>query len=264
MSSFFSPAERFRQWAVRPVLDAILRWIYPEVCVLCRNEPARPSTGYVGTECRARMEPLRPPFCARCGLPPRGDVDSTHTCANCRDDPPEFESARAALVAHGVVLDILHRYKYQRQLWFEPLLQDHLLAQAIPELRTGSWRGLVPVPLHPVKFREREFNQAERLARPLAAALGIPLRTDLVRRRVPTSTQTRLSREERKRNVRDAFEAFPGMPRIAGDWIVFDDVLTTGSTAAAVASVLISQGAERVVVWSVARATLDGSPLPKA
>lgn len=249
---------------LRQVLDAVLAWIYPEVCALCHAEPAGPGEGYVGAACRSRIEPLLPPFCDRCGLPPSGAVDSEHTCANCRDEPPGFQSARAALVAHGVVLEILHRYKYRRHLWFEPLLRDRLLQAALPELASGAWRGLVPVPLHPVKAREREFNQADRLARPLAEALRIPLRTDLVRRRVATATQTRLSREERKANVRRAFEAVPDAAPVSGDWIVFDDVLTTGSTADAVTEVLTGLGAERVVVWSVARATLDGARLPAA
>ena len=117
------------------------------------------------------------------------------------------------------------------------------------------------MPLHRVKQREREFNQAERLAAPLAQALGVPLETDRVRRREATSSQTSLSREDRIRNMRAAFE--PARPlRIRGSWIIVDDVLTTGATTDGVAAVLKNLGAERVVVWAVARATLEGDLLP--
>ena len=116
------------------------------------------------------------------------------------------------------------------------------------------------MPLHPVRERERGFNQATRLATPLARALEIPIRTDLVRRNEMAQVQAHLSREARVDNVRQAFSA-ASQERIQGDWIVFDDVLTTGATAGAVAAVLQRMGAERVVVWSLARATMDGSSL---
>lgn len=87
----------------------------------------------------------------------------------------------------------------------------------------------------------------------LAASMGIPLRPDLVRRRIVTSSQTRLSRTERAENVRHAFE--PGTSeRIDGTrWVVVDDVLTTGATTDAVAAVLRKLGAADVVVWTFAR-----------
>ena len=108
---------------------------------------------------------------------------------------------------------------------------------------------------------EREFNQAERLAAPLAHALGVPLRTDLVRRREATSSQTSLSRKDRIGNMRTAFEpARP--PQIHGSWILVDDVLTTGATTDAVAAVLKNLGAEHVVVWAVAQAILEIDLLP--
>ncbi len=162
------------------------------------------------------------------------------------------------MVAQGVVLDVIHRFKYGGAVWFEPFLTDLLLREAVPVLSGDSWSGVVPVPLHPVKRREREFNQAEVLARPLAGALRIPLRTDLVRRVEVTMTQTRLSRTERAENVRRAFAPNPEAGPVHGDWIVVDDVLTTGATTNAVAAVLRDMGASRVVVWSVARAALDG------
>jgi ComF family protein len=249
-----------RSWfegAVR-VGESILALVYPEVCAVCREETATRAEGYVCRTCQREVRLVRPPYCGRCGLPPSGEVTDAHTCANCRDTNPPFESARAAVVARGVVLDVIHRFKYGGETWFEPFLSGLLLRESVPELRGATWAGIVPVPLHPVKEREREFNQAVRLARPLSKATGIPLRTDLVRRVEPTATQTRLTREQRRDNVLKAFQPVSGARLGGGAWIVFDDVLTTGATAGAVAQVLLDLGAERVVVWSVARATLDG------
>ena len=105
----------------------------------------------------------------------------------------------------------------------------------------------------PVKQREREFNQAERLARPLAEALGIPVRTDLVRRVQPTRTQTQLDKHARADNVRHAFAPARPQPLRGERLLVLDDVLTTGATTGAVARVLREAGAGEVLVWTLAR-----------
>lgn len=165
----------------------------------------------------------------------------------------QFRYARSAVVAGGTVLEVIHRYKYNRALWFEPFLADVLVRQAEPLLNQERWDMMIPVPLHPVKQREREFNQAERLAAPLSRALKIPLRSDILRRTTETRTQTLLSRSERAANVRHAF-ALKTSDSLRGlKIIVFDDVLTTGATTSACARELRAAGAEDVCVWTVAR-----------
>ncbi len=157
------------------------------------------------------------------------------------------------MVARGIVREAIHRYKYQRALWFEPFLADLLIREAKPALREQHWDFIVPVPLYPVKQREREFNQAERLASHLSQATGIPLRKNLLRRVVPTATQTLLTREQREKNMRGAF-AMTKPSTLDGKRIVLvDDVFTTGATTSACAKILKSAGADDVCVWTVAR-----------
>jgi ComF family protein len=120
-------------------------------------------------------------------------------------------------------------------------------------LRASGWDWLVPVPLHPLKFRERGFNQAARIANALAPAVKIPVNNNLLRRVIPTSTQTRLTRSERAANVRRAFATTPGL-RLRGERLVLvDDVFTTGATTSAAARALLAAGAGEVCVWTVAR-----------
>ena len=149
--------------------------------------------------------------------------------------------------------EVIHRYKYRRALWYEPFLADLLVRQASPELQNAGWDMIVPVPLHPARKREREVNQAERLADRLSAATQIPVNKRLLRRILPTRTQALLSRQERLANVRRAF-AMQGGQRLNGERIVLlDDVFTTGATTGACAKVLVAAGAGEVCVWTVAR-----------
>ncbi|MFM8469554.1 MAG: ComF family protein [Limisphaerales bacterium] len=237
----------------RDWLDASLAFPYPPVCQLCGEQRATPAEGYVCPACWQNVRFIVPPWCERCGLPYPGDITTAFECSNCRDLDLHFRWARAAVVANDFLRGVIHRYKYNRELWFEPFLADLLVRQAAPALRDEKLAGIVPVPLHPVKQREREFNQAERLARALAAALGVPVLTNLVKRLQPTRTQTQLDKHARADNVRHAFA--PVKPRsLHGErLLVLDDVLTTGATTSAVARVLRENGAGEVLVWTLAR-----------
>jgi ComF family protein len=234
-------------------LDTGLGFFYPEICRICEVERATAKSGFVCSKCWTQVRFIRPPFCERCGLPFEGDITTAFECANCREMELHFSSARSAVVAKTIVLEIIHRFKYQRQLWFEPFLADLLLREALPVLRGKKWNFIAPVPLHPVKEREREFNQAGLLARHLSIAARIPLNNKLLRRVSPTTTQTLLTREQRAKNMRGAF-AVRGGVRLDGEKIILvDDVFTTGATTSACAKALKAAGAGDVCVWTVAR-----------
>jgi len=234
-------------------LAAALAFFYPETCQVCRAEHATARNGFVGAHCWSQVRSIEPPFCERCGLPYPGDFTTPFACANCCEMELFFTSARSAVVAHNVVREVVHRYKYQRALWFEPFLASLFLRKALPALRRTDWDFIVPVPLHAVKHREREFNQAERLAARLSAASGIPLSSKWLCRVRPTATQTLLTRRQRAANMRGAFAVRPGF-RLDGERVILvDDVFTTGATTSACAEVLLAAGSGDVCVWTVAR-----------
>src|ERR1039457_5625701 len=239
--------------SVKGWLNAGLGLRYPEVCHLCRAARATPAEGFVCGDCRAKARFIQEPFCDRCGRPYEGDITTRFECANCREMEWHFQSARSAVVARVPVLEAIHRYKYQRAFWFEPFLAELLIRAAAPALTGKNGHAIVPVPLHPAKQREREFNQAERLADRLGAATQLPVNKRLLRRVVATRTQALLKRPERLANVRNAFAMRDGQ-RLNGERIVVvDDVFTTGATTSACAKVLRSAGAGKVCVWTLAR-----------
>jgi len=240
--------------AVKAAVKACLDLVYPPVCQLCHQHRAEAREGFVCSQCWSQVRFIRPPFCERCGLPYDGEITSNFVCTNCQDLELHFSSARSAVVAKGVVREAIHRFKYSRALWFENFLAGLLVREAAPVLLAGMpWNDIVPVPLHPLKLREREFNQADRLAAHLSRATAIPLNRKILRRVNPTATQTLLTREQRAANMKGAFGIRPGT-RLAGQRLVLvDDVFTTGATTNAAARVLRQAGAAEVCVWTVAR-----------
>ena len=239
--------------------NRLLALFYPEICQICRDHRATYAECYLCEACRRGkhgIKPVEPPFCECCGLPFHGDITVQFECANCREQQLHFRSARSAVEFSGVIKEVIHRYKYNHAAWFEPLLGELLVNAAGPKLSPADWDGIVPIPLHWLKRRDRTFNQSERIALHLSRATGIPMHTRLLKRVQPTYTQTRLSRAERTENVKRAF-AFSGRDPIDGARIILiDDVLTTGATASACAKLLKQNGAEVVDVWTVARGIL--------
>jgi competence protein ComFC len=242
--------------ALKTALDAALCFFYPELCQICYSERATAQEGYICRSCRARPGGVRfigAPFCQRCGLPYAGQITTKFECSNCLGADLDFTWARASVTASDMVLDVIHRYKYQRALWFEPFFHELFRRTAVPVLCQDTWDMIVPVPLYPLKKREREFNQAERLAALLSPVTSVPINRRILKRTKPTQTQTALSRVARAENVRNAFDLSDGT-RLNGERIILlDDVLTTGATTSACAKTLLSGGAGEVCVWTLAR-----------
>lgn len=241
------------RWAAR--CEAAWGLVFPEVCDLCGRERATASEGYVCASCAAAPGHLRhvaPPWCDRCGLPFDGAFTHSFHCDNCRDLDLEFDHARAALIATPFLLELIHRFKYGGRQWIGTRLGQWLVEAVQRHAPAEGWNGIVAVPLHPLRQRERDFNQSERLAHALGEALGVGVSARLVQRVRATRTQALLTRSERSKNVAGAFAVRPGV-RCEGRWLVVDDVLTTGVTTSEVAAALRRAGADAVDVWTLAR-----------
>lgn len=238
---------------LRTWLNASLSLLYPEICQICTRNRAKDQDGFVCAECQSEIQWIRRPFCDRCGLPFDGDLTTHFECSNCRELELHFCSARSAVISKTVVREAIHRFKYQRALWFEAFLAGLLLRASVPVLSTEKWDLIVPVPLFPAKEREREFNQASRLAGHLSRATKIPMNTRTLRRVLPTATQTLLTRKQRAANMAGAFAVADKMKLEGQRIILVDDVFTTGATTSACAKSLRRAGADEVCVWTVAR-----------
>ena len=156
--------------------------------------------------------------------------------------------------AAGIVRDVIHEFKYNRQIHLRHLVARWLRAALDDErLRDHQFDVIVPVPLHPARQRERGFNQASLLAELLSAHTSIPSRPLLKRIRY-TTTQTALDRSERMENLHNAFRLRKNADVRGLRVLLIDDVLTTGSTLSECARVLKRAGAISVHAATAARA----------
>ena len=231
--------------------DALVSLFFPPHCANCGADTVRGE--HVCEACADKARRIEAPFCRRCSEPFEGAIDGEFECANCGDRELHFDCAVAPYLSRGVVREFIHRFKYDRERFLRQPLAAWL-ADALTDARLQSppIDALVPVPLHPTRFRERGFNQAALLAELLSARAGVPVLECLQRTRY-TTTQTRLDRHERMENLRNAFRVRHIAAVQSRHLLLVDDVFTTGSTVDECARVLRLAGAASVRVVTVAR-----------
>jgi ComF family protein len=231
--------------------ETLVSLFFPPHCASCGADTR--SGEHLCAACAEKVRRIEAPFCQRCSEPFEGAIDGDFVCANCGDRELHFECAVAPYLSRGVVREFIHRFKYDRERFLRQPLANWL-ADALDDARLQSppIDAIVPVPLHPTRFRERGFNQAALLAELLSARAAVPLLACLVRTRY-TTTQTRLDRHERMENLRNAFRVTHIAAVQSRHLLIVDDVFTTGSTVDECARVLRLAGAASVRVATVAR-----------
>lgn len=149
---------------------------------------------------------------------------------------------------------LIHRLKYQGEDAVGRDLGVRLGRLLARELSGSTITGIVPVPLHRARRRERGYNQAAVIAEGVRSVLTLPLLDALLVRRRATATQTGLAAEARTRNVAGAFSVRDGAEALVcgGTFLILDDVVTTGATLGSCARTLKASGAVRCIGSAVA------------
>ena len=233
---------------------AFLDLLYPPHCSVCACRILSVGPGNISdvemicSECIKGILPPSAHRCPICSYPMEGML----MCPNCEGRRWHLSVIVAACRYEGVVRELIQRFKYGRdQSLVRPL--GGLLVRALddPRILGKQFDALIPVPLHPLREREREFNQSVLLANNLRKHLGIPVADLLCRVRV-TAPQAGFDRAARMENPKGAF-ALRKAFRPGASLLLVDDVSTTGSTLDACASLLMEAGAGEVCAVTVAR-----------
>jgi competence protein ComFC len=228
--------------------------LFPSFCRLCREPLDRPGERVVCGDCLARISPRPGAECSRCGrfLDTRA---AEPKCARCLRKEPPYSIHRSCGAYGGTLKDVILLFKYRRYAPLSRPLAGFAADCLGPDDRL--WRnadGLVPVPLHPARHRERGFNQSRLLARELGRLRGIAVLDGCLVKTRNAPAQAGLKAAEREKNVRKVYAA-RRPDRVRGRTLVLvDDVTTTGATLRECARVLIEAGAKEVRAITLAQA----------
>ncbi len=186
--------------------------------------------------------------CPKCG-----SLCEDGICHHCRDLGFSFEFARSALQYKDPLPDMVHAMKYRGMRSVGGFLADKMAEAAKDYPPFEEYTDVVAIPLHPVRKRERGFNQSEVIARRLAKHLDKNYLDCVVRKRY-TRSQTTLERDARLNNLSGAFVVRKPAKVKGKNLILVDDVFTTGSTLNEVSRALYAAGAAKVAGYTATRA----------
>jgi len=241
---------------LKGALDAVAAVVFAAPCRVCGETLLNASRIPICTACLEGFERITGPVCLCCGRPfvsPVAAEAAQPLCRLCRTSFYAFERARSFARYDDALSEAISLLKYEEVTrlgdWFAARLAETMACGP------GEWRAdvVTPVPLHPERLRERGYNQAELIARPLAKRLGLRLDAHLLARTKPRPPRLLLSRRERWEAVRGAYATGEGREVDNLCVLLVDDVLTTGATLDSCARALKKAGAAAVLGLTVAR-----------
>ncbi len=228
------------------VCAPLIDFIYPPVCLACAGIAGE--GGLVCPRCLSDFEPIV-----------KDSTVHTELREHCRSKLPSLADAYSSFEFNneGALQKLLHALKYSGMHAVGKLLGRRLGESLLNEFAVDHTWTLAPVPLHPAKERERGYNQSLYICRGISDITGAVVRTDILGRNRKTGSQTRLSLDERSRNVRGAFEFRLHKTDRLSKLAIVDDVITTGSTIGEVGSSVPRNYYDYLYFFSIAYAPLS-------
>lgn len=226
--------------------------LYPRQCQLCNTKIFGSNICYYCDKSLPRLDNQ----CHLCQWPIMQEMQICQLCINIEDNSiykchQPFSHIKIAMPYIYPIDKIISKFKYSHHLAKGRLLADILLKYLLTDHNYIFPEVIIPVPIHPIKLKQRGFNQSAEIARHLAKNLGLQLDCDLIAKYKATEAQMGQDKLSRSNNVHDSFcfNKRPPYKSVA----ILDDVVTTGSTAFAVANLLYTANIRNISLWAVAR-----------
>lgn len=258
------------------LLHGLAEFLFPAACAVCRERHTPDRNGIVCATCLARLVPLPPPTCERCGHPrlslyaplpgkdsssAEGGGDPLPPCRWCTRLPPFVRAVRSVCrMDTGTGAAIVHALKYGGWPAVAEPMARRMARIAFPADVAAERTALVPLPLSRTRERERGYNQAERLATALAPHWRVPVWRTVLHRTRDTQSQVRLTPSERAANVSRAFATSAEAHQLlrGAHVVLVDDVITTAASLNAAARALTDGGARIISYVTFGRAPDPG------
>ena len=233
-------------------LQGIQELTFPDNCFLCRQYLNSHHQKQLCASCFSKIQYNIPPFCLRCSRH-LSVFNAQGLCTSCLQTNSSFDVAWAACLYQEPLTELVHAFKYHGKTslrtLFSNLMIDYIETYATPLHRFDM---LIPIPLHPTRYRERGFNQAELLGQILAKQFHLHHCANILIRSKYTDSQALSPSKQRWTNVSDAFRIDSSLNIADKSILLVDDLLTTAATANAASSTLKNAGAAYVGVLTLA------------
>ena len=238
------------------IIRQIIKIIFPDdiYCIRCGKIIDSTRTYSLCDDCIRNFHWTNNKTCNKCGK--LMDEEGVYSlCKDCRNMDHYFAQGFTCLMYGLYEKELLWAFKYGKQGYLGEKLGEILKDRLEPEFEKGlNIDVIIPVPIHKKKLRQRGFNQAELMAKPLSKAWGLVFDKKALIRTKSTSAMSSLDPLERRANVAGAFVIDKGQEGVVKDKsiLLVDDVYTTGSTVDECSRVLLDAGAKDVYVLTLA------------
>lgn len=235
--------------AIHSLFSKTIDFLIPLRCIKCGNILSEKEG--LCTSCWPTISFISKPYCNSCGRPFDFEIDEGSLCGPCSHTPPLFKTARSVFTYTPESKELVLKFKHTDNLQAAPLFGKWL---------SGVMQDLdnplcIPIPLHWTRLFLRTYNQAALLAQQVAQIKQLTYVPDLLIRHRRTPSQGRFSKEERIKNVRNAFSVPKKHHALLKqrNVLLIDDVFTTGATLNACAKTLLKSGAKEVHALTLSR-----------
>lgn len=240
---------------IREKINGMEMLLFPAKCPVCeqvldeqllRIKKRMPSG--ICYRCTGRVQYVLPPRCYKCGK--HLSEEEREYCLDCQEQKHEFIMGRSLYEYHSIK-EALFRFKYQGRREYAQIFASEITFYLGDFIRRIKPDGLVPVPIHTRRKRQRGYNQAGELARALGKEMGIPVYENLVLRKINTKPLKNMSPAHRQNSLKKAFILGENVVKLS-TVIIIDDIYTTGATIDAVAKVLLALGPMKIYFVTLA------------
>jgi competence protein ComFC len=229
------------------ILTAAIDLMIPPACVACHHK-LDDGKELLCESCQAMLKPVEPGCCPKCG-----SLLEEGSCETCRQTSFDFELSRSVFHYEEPLTSVIHALKYRGHTKGTGFLANAMATYINDRSEFKACDYITAVPLHPVRKRERGYNQSELIARKVSRLTGIKYIKAVSRKRY-TASQTMLHREQRLKNLSGAFKSKSRTALTGKSVILVDDVFTTGSTLNEISGCLHGAGVAKVLGLTACRA----------
>ncbi|MBB6216407.1 ComF family protein [Anaerosolibacter carboniphilus] len=237
---------------VNELIETLLDFVYPRniYCILCGEVIEKTESYSLCTTCQEQVKFITSRFCEKCGKP----LESMYLpqkCPDCIQNVHYFTKGFSCIEYDDNIKKLVYDLKYHNKRY----LAYHMAEMMTARFMKLEWEKpdvIVPIPLHPKKEKERGFNQSALIAKYIGESLDIPVEYRSVLRTKETETQNRLNREERKENLKNAFQIIKSQKFTDKKVLILDDIYTTGSTMDACAKELCKMKPKEIIFMTFA------------